>query len=98
MIKKEQALHNTDSTKATEEILLEREQALLNAVIIQAAYDYKKALIKEKLWHDKAADIAKFFEVETFALFSELDGIAIRDKIKQQVKDGDYSLPSHTYR
>jgi len=56
---------------------------LANAIIIQAAKDYRKALLKD----DKAEiyGLEHFFTSEWFAMLTDLDGDALYTEIKRSV-------------
>lgn len=76
---------------------------LCNAVVWQAAQDYRKALIKHHeyqdaskpkeaaLWNRKVNEIEAWFSGEDFTFFTKLDGRALMKRIRQDVVECGYS-------
>ena len=71
-------------------------QLLKNAIVAQAAKDYRVALVEQhngSFRHESTLTaIERFFTGPEFAGYTTLDGQALLDEIKQQVIDCDYDL------
>lgn len=69
-------------------------EMLANAVVEQAADDYRHALIEQKKWSDKLEELEQFFTGENISLYTKLDGVTLMEDIKQDVIDNNYSKKS----
>lgn len=65
-------------------------ELLANAVIIQAAKEYREALCKRD--DVEAANLERFFAGEHIKLYTKVDGKMLIDKLKQQVEECNYDL------
>lgn len=62
--------------------MIKPNQYLLDAVVIQACYDYQQALIKNN--EREIKKLEQFF-IDGFYLYSDLDGQMIMNKIRKKV-------------
>ena len=69
-------------------------ELLANAVIAQAAEDYRKALIKQKKYNIQVEELEHFFTSEKFNVFTNLDGTELMKKIHAEVIENHYDLKS----
>lgn len=69
-------------------------ELLANAVISQAAEDYRKALIKQKKCNIQVEELERFFTGETFNEFTNLDGTELMKKLHTEVIENDYNFNS----
>lgn len=70
---------------------------LANAVIIQAAKDYEKALVADHICSTEETqrdlkEVERFFKGELISLFTPIDGVVLMNKIKRQVIEFEYDL------
>lgn len=70
-------------------------QELANAVVLQAAKDYREALCRLKKHPDDGYSIKtkkeceKFFLSQRFDVFTDLDGKALMEKIRKEVMEDE---------
>lgn len=69
-------------------------ELLANAVIAQAAADYRKALIKQKEYNTQVEELERFFTGEIFNNFTNLDGTELMKKLHIEVIENNYDLKS----
>lgn len=65
-------------------------EAVANAVVEQAAEDYKKALCAQKKIEDQIKELREFFEGDDIRLYTSLDGPTLMHQIEQNVKACNY--------
>lgn len=65
-------------------------QALANAVVEQAAEDYKKALCEVKKWQTQLKECEAFFKGEYIEIYTKLDGVTLMHAIEEDVKACNY--------
>lgn len=71
---------------------------LFNAVVEQAANDYREALIREHVGYEetnndmKVRNIERFFKSPEFKTFTKLDGQKLMDAIKAEVIKCNYDM------
>lgn len=70
---------------------------LANAIVVQAAKDYEKALVADHLLSTKETqrdlrEVERFFGGELISLFTKIDGVALMHRIKRQVIEFKYDL------
>lgn len=65
-------------------------EMLANAVVLQAAKDYREALCKR----DKVeiGNLERFFHGEDIKLYTKVDGKYIAEELKKQVEECEYNL------
>lgn len=73
---------------------MNRYELLANAVIVQAAEDYRKALVKQKKCNIQVEELERFFTGETFNNFTNLDGPELMKKLHTEVIENHYDLKS----
>ena len=69
-------------------------ELLTNAVITQAAEDYRKALIGQKKYNTQVEELERFFTGEIFNSFTNLDGTELMKKLHAEVIENHYDLKS----
>ena len=69
-------------------------ELLANAVIVQAAEDYRKALRRQKKCNIQVEELERFFTGETFDEFTNLDGTELMKKLRTEVSENDYNFDS----
>lgn len=66
-------------------------EAVGNAVVEQAAEDYRKALIQQKKIEDRIKELRRFFEGDDIRLYTNLDGPTLAHQIEDNVKTCKYT-------
>lgn len=72
-------------------------QLIANAVVAQAAKDYRQALVDQhnrpsKKTDKEVAKLERFFTGNTIRLYTKLDGTALMQAIKAEVIEFNYDL------
>lgn len=65
-------------------------EAVANAVVEQAAEDYRKALCQQKKIEDRIKELREFFEGDDICLYTNLDGPTLMHRIEDNVKACNY--------
>ena len=65
-------------------------EAVGNAVVEQAAEDYKRALCAQKKIENQIKELRSFFEGDDIRLYTSLDGPTLMRRIEQNVKACNY--------
>ena len=65
-------------------------EAVGNAVVEQAADDYRKALCAQKKVENQLKELREFFEGDDIRLYTKLDGPMLMRRIEQNVKACNY--------
>lgn len=78
--------------------MVDNYELLLNAVVKQAADDYRVALIREHIGYKetnpamRVSSIERFFKSPEFKCFTKLDGRELMNAIKAELIECDYDM------
>lgn len=65
-------------------------QAIANAVVEQAADDYRRALCEAKKWENRIKESRQFFNGDQIQVYTSLDGPTLQHMIEDEVKTCNY--------